>query len=136
MNQRKKTEKDIAELRDMCGYFSPLNSWLRTQLDKASDVVYAMDGDTLYGYLILDKKEDHLEVELICVSKEGQKQKGIGRSLMMKAEEIAREYELKQIELDSQPQAKGFYKKLNYENDSRDNSGYRMMKKLAVKVKN
>ncbi len=131
MANRKKTENNIAELQDMCGYFSPLNSWLRTQLDTASDVVYAMDGENLYGYILLDKKKDHLEVELICVGKEGQKQKGIGRALMKKAEEIAHEYNLSEIQLDSQFAAEGFYKKLNFEEVSRNNHGVRMKKSMA-----
>ncbi len=130
MANRKKTEKNIAELQDMCGYFSPLNSWLRTQLDTASDVVYAMDGENLYGYILLDKKKDHLEVELICVGKEGQKQKGIGWALMKKAEEIAHEYKLSEIQLDSQFAAEGFYKKLNFEEVSRNNHGVRMKKSM------
>jgi ribosomal protein S18 acetylase RimI-like enzyme len=131
MKNRKTHEKHIADLQDMCGYFSPLNSWLRGQLQTASDVVYAMDDENLYGYILVDKKKNHLEVELICVGKEGQKQKGIGRALMKKAEEIANEYGLSELQLDSQFAAEGFYTKLNFQEVSRNNHGVRMKKVLV-----
>jgi ribosomal protein S18 acetylase RimI-like enzyme len=121
---------DLSKLQDMCGYFTPLGSWLRKQLETASDVVYAVEGDILYGYIILDKKDDHLEVELICVGEEARKQKGIGTALMKKAEEIAKEYGLEELALDSQFQAEGFYKKLHFKEVSRNNLGVRMKKKL------
>jgi ribosomal protein S18 acetylase RimI-like enzyme len=127
---RKRSEKDIQEMQDMCGYFSPLNSWLRSQIESASDVVYAMEENILYGYIILDKKPKHLEIELICVGQEGQKRKGIGKSLMQEAEEIAKDYGLFKIELDSQFAAEGFYKKLNFNEISRNNHGVRMKKTL------
>ena len=131
MMGRKKNEKHIAELRDMCGYFSPLNTWLHHQIESASDVIYAIEDDSLFGYIILDKKPTHLEVELICVGQEGQKRKGIGKSLMMEAEAIAKDYGLSKIELDSQFAAEGFYKKLNFKEVSRNNHGVRMKKTLV-----
>ena len=127
---RKSSEKDIAEMQDMCGYFSPLNSWLRSQIESASDVVYAMEDDILYGYIILDKKTTHLEVELICVGEQGQKRKGVGKALMQEAEAIAKGYGLSKIELDSQFAAEGFYKKLNFKEISRNNHGVRMKKNM------
>ncbi len=131
-NKNKKNffEPEISVLQDMCGYFTPLGSWVRDQLDNASDIVYALKEDTLYGYIILDRKESHLEVELICVGEEGQKQKGVGRALMNKAEEIAKEYGLDELALDSQFKAEGFYKKLNFKEVSRNNLGVRMKKKV------
>lgn len=121
---------DFSKLQDMCGYFTPLASWLREQLETASDIVYAVEGDILYGYIILDKKDDHLEVELICVGEEARKQKGVGTALMKMAGEIAKEYDLNELALDSQFQAEGFYKKLNFKEVSRNNFGIRMKKKL------
>lgn len=121
---------DVSNLQDMCGYFTPLASWLREQLETASDIVYAVEGDILFGYIILDKKDDHLEVELICVGEEARKQKGVGTALMKRAGEIAKEYGLKELGLDSQFQAEGFYKKLNFKEVSRNHFGIRMKKKL------
>jgi ribosomal protein S18 acetylase RimI-like enzyme len=129
-NKNKKNffEPNISMLQDMCGYFTPLGSWVREQLESASDIVYAIEDDSLYGYIILDKKKGHVEVELICVGEEGRKQKGVGSALMKKAEEIAKEYGLSELALDSQFQAEGFYKKLNFKEVSRNNLGVRMKK--------
>jgi ribosomal protein S18 acetylase RimI-like enzyme len=128
---RKKTNNDIQQMQDMCGYFSPLNTYLHRQIQSASDVIYAIEEDNLFGYMILDKKPSHLEVELICVGQEGRKRKGIGKGLMMEAEAIAKDYGLSKIELDSQFSAEGFYTKLNFKEVSRNQHGVRMKKTLV-----
>ena len=133
-SNRKELESKLSNLQDMCDYFRPMNSWLRGHLDKASDIIIAKDKDRLYGYIILDKypthdEPTHLELELICVGKEGQG-KGVGTGLMKQAELVAKKYGLKEIALDAQFQAEGFYKKLNYKEVSRNNQGVRMKKIL------
>jgi predicted GNAT family N-acyltransferase len=81
--------------------------------------------------LIADKKETHLEIELICVSIKGREMKGIGTTLMKVAETITKEYKLPEIRLDAQFEAEAFYKKLNYKNYARDEYGVSMKKPMA-----
>ncbi len=121
---------DIPTLQSMCGTFLPREDWLKDQVTNASDILYALDGKNILGYLIANKQNTHLEIELICVGREGRALTGVGRALMAVAEEIAKEYGLTQIQLDSQFSAEGFYEKLNYKVNSRNNSGIRMKKVL------
>lgn len=94
--------------------------------------MYAKNGDEILGFLIADKKEKHLEIELICVSIKGREIKGIGTTLMKTAEAIAKGYELPEIRLESQFQAEQFYKKLDYQNYKRDDDGVYMKKTIKL----
>lgn len=123
--------KDVPTLQKMCGYFTPLEDWLLNQLRTASDILYAKQGAEILGFLIADKKEAHLEIELICVGIKGREIKGIGTTLMKEAEKIAKEYGLKEIRLESQFEAEGFYKRLNYTNYKRDEYGVYMKKTIG-----
>lgn len=122
--------KDVPVLQNMCGYFTPLEDWLIEKLKTASDILYVTEADEILGFLIADKQEAHLEIELICVSIRGREIKGIGTTLMKQAERIAREYGLKEVHLESQFAAEGFYKKLNYKNYKRDEYGVYMKKNI------
>ncbi len=114
----------------MCDYFSPLESWLKYQISNASDILYAIHDDTILGYLIADKKKTYMEIELICVGEKGRAMKGIGAKLMKEIEAITKSYGLSEILLDSQFQAEGFYKKLNYVEVKRNEYGVTMKKEL------
>jgi ribosomal protein S18 acetylase RimI-like enzyme len=123
--------KDVPTLQKMCGYFTPLEDWLLNQIRTASDVLYVKQGAEILGFLIANKKEAHLEIELICVSIKGREIKGIGTTLMKTAETIAKEYGLKEVRLESQFQAEEFYKRLNYKNYKRDEYGIYMKKNIV-----
>jgi ribosomal protein S18 acetylase RimI-like enzyme len=114
INNRRELKDHIPHLQEMCDYFTPLSGWMEKQLQSASDILYAMKDETLLGYVIGDKRSRHFEVELICVGKEGRSMKGIGTKLMNECERLATEYGLKEIRLDAQPEAVGFYKKLGF----------------------
>ncbi len=130
VKERGKLLKDIPVLQKMCGYFTPLEEWLLDKIKNASDILYAVKENEILGFLIADKKETHLEIELICVSIKGREIKGIGTTLMKVAETIAKEYRLPEIRLDAQFEAEGFYKKLNYTNYARDDHGVSMKKAI------
>jgi ribosomal protein S18 acetylase RimI-like enzyme len=129
--EREKVMSDLKILQGMCGYFTPLTDWLVNQIKIASDIVYVLNNKEIIGFLIADNKKTYLEIELICVSIEGREIKGIGTTLMKLAENIAKEYSLSEIRLESQLQAEGFYKKLNYKNYKRDEFGVSMKKTLS-----
>ncbi len=132
VKDRGKLLKDIPVLQKMCGYFTPLEDWLLEKIQNASDILYAKHGDEILGFLIADKNETHLEIELICVSIKGREIKGIGTNLMKTAETIAKEYGLPEMRLESQFQAEEFYKKLNYQSYNRDEYGVHMKKILKA----
>ena len=129
--ERNSIMKDVPTLQKMCGYFTPLEDWLVDKLNTASDILYALEGREVLGFLIADKKESHLEIELICVGIKGREIKGIGTTLMKQAEQIAKEYGVKEIRLESQFEAEGFYKRLNYTNYKRDEYGVSMKKTIG-----
>ena len=129
--ERNSLVKDVPTLQNMCGYFTPLEDWLVDKLKTASDILYATQGKEILGFLIADKRETHLEIELICVGIKGREIKGIGTTLMKMAETIAKEYGLKEIRLESQFAAEGFYKRLNYTNYKRDEYGVYMKKNIV-----
>lgn len=130
-SERNAIKKDIPALQKMCGYFTPLESWMETQINTASDVLYAVKDKEVLGFLIADNRKTHLQVELVCVGEKGKAMKGIGTALMKQAEVIAKEYSLPQIRLDSQFEAENFYKKLNYKEMDRNNLGIYMKKNLV-----
>ena len=130
INNRRELKDHIPHLQEMCDYFTPLSGWMEKQLQSASDILYAMKDETLLGYVIGDKRSRHFEVELICVGKEGRSMKGIGTKLMNECERLATEYGLKEIRLDAQPQAVGFYKKLGFIELEKDKHGSLMKKSL------
>jgi ribosomal protein S18 acetylase RimI-like enzyme len=130
ITQRNQLKPHIPLLVSMCDYFTPYNIWMDERIQNVSDVLYAVKKHTILGYVLLDKKDGYLEVELICVGPEGRAMKGIGRKLMERTEEIAREYKLPEIQLDAQMKAEGFYKQLGYRNVYRSNEGIRMKKNL------
>jgi ribosomal protein S18 acetylase RimI-like enzyme len=130
LKDRNSMKKNLLELMKMCDYFSPLESWLKYQISNASDILYAIHDDTILGYLIADKKKTYMEIELICVGEKGRAMKGIGAKLMKEIEAITKSYGLSEILLDSQFQAEGFYKKLNYVEIKRNEFGVTMKKEL------
>jgi ribosomal protein S18 acetylase RimI-like enzyme len=131
LKRRDKVKLDIPTLKTMCDYFTPLESWLKDRLSNASDIIYCVKGDTLLGYLIANKKRTYLEIELICVGAEGRAMKGIGTKLMERCEQIALDYGLRELQLDSQLQAEGFYGKLGYTEVFRTKNSIRMKKRLS-----
>jgi GNAT superfamily N-acetyltransferase len=124
---RKNLKKNVGQLAAMCGHFTPLEDWLTKQIQTASDILYMTENEKILGYLIADNRKTHLEVELLCV---GEGKRGIGRQLLEKAEEIAYDYGCPEVQLDSQFLAEGFYKKLHYEEVSRNEHGIRMKKSI------
>lgn len=120
----------IPQLQIMCDYFTPFSSWMEKQIETASDVLYAVKDDMVLGYVIADKKKKHLQIELICVGKEGRSMKGIGTALMKECETIAKEYSLPEIQLDAQERAVGFYEKLGYTEVKRSKKEVIMKKTL------
>jgi ribosomal protein S18 acetylase RimI-like enzyme len=133
ITQRAQLQSHIPLLVTMCDYFTPLNTWLEDQMTNVSDVLYAVKGDNILGYALLDRKDGYLELELICVGPEGRAMKGIGKKLMDATERIAKEYKLPEIHLDAQLKAEGFYKQLGYTNLKRTNEGIRMKKNINLK---
>lgn len=131
LGERESVLRDTKTLQGMCGYFTPLEDWLINQIKTASDLVYALHNNEILGFLIADNRKSHLEIELICVGIAGREIKGIGTTLMKVAETIAKEYSLPEIRLESQLQAEGFYKKLNYKNYKRDEYGVSMKKDIS-----
>jgi len=130
IEQRNELKPHIPLLVTMCDYFTPLNAWMADQITNVSDVLYAVKDKKVLGYALLDKKDGYLEIELICVGPEGRLMKGIGKKLIEKAETIAKDYGLPEIQLESQTKAKGFYFKLGFTNMSNNNGGVRMKKKI------
>lgn len=114
IGNRKDLNEHIPQLQKMCDYFKPLSTWMEKQIETASDVLYAIKDDQILGYVIANKEKKHLQIELICVGEEGRSMKGIGTALMKECEKLAKEYLLREIRLDAQTRAVGFYEKLGY----------------------
>jgi N-acetylglutamate synthase-like GNAT family acetyltransferase len=125
--ERDLIQSDLPSLKAMCDYIPVMNSWMLEQLEKSTFFVYAMEETKILGFMILDHRDTHLELELICV---GSQKGGIGRALMMEAERIAGELSLKEIHLNAQLRAEGFYSKLDYKDVKRYDNGIRMKKIL------
>jgi ribosomal protein S18 acetylase RimI-like enzyme len=132
IDERNQLKKHIPLLVTMCDYFTPLNTWMAEKIKDVTDIFYAMEGDKILGYVLADKKKNHLEIELICVGPEGRKLKGIGTKLMQACEDAAKKYKLPEIQLDAQTNAEGFYEHLGYTILRQKKTGVRMKKKLSA----
>ena len=133
IKQRNQLKPHIPILVTMCDYFTPLTNWMEERMTNVSDILYAVKDKTIIGYALLDKKEGYLELELICVGPEGRGKKIVGKELMLKAETIAKEYNLAEIQLDAQLKALSFYNRLKYVTIKNSDEGVRMKKILDLK---
>jgi len=133
LTERNQLKPHIPILVTMCDYFTPITHWMEERMTNVSDILYAVKDKTIIGYALLDKKEGYLELELICVGPEGRGKKIVGKELMLKAETIAKEYNLAEIQLDAQLKALSFYNRLKYVTIKNSDEGVRMKKILNLK---
>lgn len=85
-------------------------------LDAFVPILVAYDGENALGTArLIETKEGYIKIGRVAVLKEA-RGKGVGRSLMLAAiDYIQKETQLKQIKLEAQISAQGFYESLGFE---------------------